>query len=233
MAFSGLQTFVSTLNQKMEPSLQVHMKNVYSCVALSTLATAVGAFIQIFAQLLSGALLSSLGSFVCMVALMSTRDDGKNTVMRLGLLLGFAFLSGLGLGILLEAVVAINPAIIPTAFFATGLIFTCFSLASIFGDQRRFIYLGGTLMSLLSIMTVGALLNIFLGSYILFKIHIYIGLLVMCAFIVYDTQVIMEKRRNGDKDYIWHSITLFVDLLQVFRYLVLILADQESNKKKK
>ncbi|XP_054722683.1 probable Bax inhibitor 1 [Uloborus diversus] len=227
-----MNTFFRTLNQKMEPPLQTHMKNVYSCVALSTLAAAVGSFVHLFTGILSGGLLSSLGSVGFMIALMSTPDDGKNTKKRLGFLLAFAFLSGLGLGPLLDVVISINPAIIPTAFFSTCLIFACFTFASMFSNQRQFIYLGGSLMSLLSVMMTMALLNIFMGSYMLFKIQIYLGLLVMCAFILYDTQVILEKRRNGDKDYIWHSICLFIDLVQIFRYLLVILADKDSKKKK-
>lgn len=76
-------------------------------------------------------------------------------------------------------------------------------------------------------------LNFFMGSPLVFKIQIYVGLAVMCAFILYDTQIIMEKRRNGDRDFIWHSVSLFLDLIQIFRYLLVILADKESNKKKK
>lgn len=228
-----MTTFLRTLNMKLEPPLQAHMKNVYSCVALSTLAAALGAFVHVFTKIFSGGLLSAFGSMACMLALMATGDDGKNTMKRLGLLLGFAFLSGLGLGPLLEIVIMVDPAIIPTAFLSTCLIFTCFSLASIFGDQRRFIYLGGILMSLLSIITLGGLLNIFMGSYILFKGYLYIGFLVMCGFVVYDTQVILEKRRNGEKDYIWHSICLFIDLIQIFRHLLVFLLDRENNNRKK
>jgi FtsH-binding integral membrane protein len=228
-----MDTFFRQLNSKMEPSVQLHMKNVYSCVALSTLSAAVGAMVHLFTGLLSGGFLSAIGSFGLMMALMATPDDGKNAKKRLGYLLGFAFLSGLGLGPLLEFAIHVDPSIIPTAFFSTCLIFACFTLASMLSDQRQFIYLGGTLMSILSVMTISAFLNIFMGSYILFKAQIYIGLFVMCAFILYDTQVIIEKRRRGDKDYIWHSICLFIDLIQIFRYILVILADKESNKKKK
>ena len=228
-----MNTFFRTFNQKLEPPLQSHMKNVYSCVALSTLAAGVGGFVHLFTGLLSGGFLSSLVGMGFMMALMSTPDDGKNSKTRLGYLLSFAFLSGLGLGPLLDVVIAVEPAVIPTAFFGTCLIFTCFTLASMFSNQRQYIYLGGTLMSLLSIMLVMSFLNIFMGSYLVFKAQIYIGLAVMCAFILYDTQMIMEKRRNGDKDYIWHSVCLFLDLIQIFRYLLVILTDKESNKKKK
>lgn len=222
-----------TFNQKMEPQLQTHMKNVYACVALSTLAAGVGGFVHLFTGILSGGFISSVLGLGCMIALMSTPDDGKNTKRRLSYLLAFAFLSGLGLGPLLEAVIAIEPALIPTAFFSTCLIFACFTLASVLSNQRQYIYLGGTLMSLLSCMLVMSFLNFFMGSPLVFKIQIYVGLAVMCAFILYDTQIIMEKRRNGDRDFIWHSVSLFLDLIQIFRYLLVILADKESNKKKK
>jgi len=226
-------TLFGTLNQKLEPPLQAHLKNVYSCVALSTLAAGIGGFVHLFVGILSGGFISSLLGLGCMIALMSTPDDGKNTKTRLSYLLAFAFLSGLGLGPLLEVVIAVEPAVIPTAFLATCLIFACFTLASMFSNQRQYIYLGGTLMSLLSTMMVMSFLNIFMGSYLVFKIQIYIGLAVMCAFILYDTQMIMEKRRNGDKDFIWHSVCLFLDLIQIFRYLLIILTEKESNKKKK
>lgn len=37
----------------------------------------------------------------------------------------------------------------------------------------------------------------------LFQAHVYLGLAIMCGFVLFDTQLIIEKAEMGDKDYIW------------------------------
>ena len=49
------------------------------------------------------------------------------------------------------------------------------------------------------------------------------GLLVFCGFIVWDTQMIIEKKRRGDGDFIGHSLDLFIDFMQVFRKVLILL----------
>ena len=41
-----------------------------------------------------------------------------------------------------------------------------------------------------------AILNCF------FQVRLYLGLAIMCGFVLYDTQLIVEKCRRGDVDYI-------------------------------
>lgn len=36
-----------------------------------------------------------------------------------------------------------------------------------------------------------------------FQANMYVGLLIMCGFVLFDTQLIIEKAENGDKDYVW------------------------------
>jgi len=55
---------------------------------------------------------------------------------------------------------------------------------------------------------------------------LYIGLAVMCGFIVYDTQFIVERARRGDMDYVMHSLNLFVDFVGVFWRLLMILTNK-------
>jgi len=61
----------------------------------------------------------------------------------------------------------------------------------------------GTLMSILGWMMIASLLNIFFRSQLIFQANLYIGLAVFCVFVLYDTQLIIEKRRMGDEDYVW------------------------------
>ena len=45
---------------------------------------------------------------------------------------------------------------------------------------------------------------------------------------MWDTQMIIEKRRRGDKDFIAHSLDLFIDFMQVFRKVLVLLMQKVS-----
>jgi len=148
-------------------------------------------------------------------------------------LMSFAAATGLSTGPLLDMAMRINPGVIVTAFMATCMIFGSFTLAALYAPDRKFLYLGGILLSTLSTMFWLSLANIFLGSALLFNGMLYVGLVVMCGFVLYDTQMIIEKCRRGDKDYIWHSVDLFIDFVDIFRRLLIILAMKDANRDNK
>ncbi|XP_012892580.1 PREDICTED: bax inhibitor 1-like [Dipodomys ordii] len=118
--------------------------------------------------------------------------------------------------------------ILPTAFMGTAMIFTCFTLSALYARRRSYLFLGGILMSAMSLMVLSSLGNLFFGSIWLFQANLYMGLVVMCGFVLFDTQLIIEKAENGDKDYIWHCVDLFLDFVTLFRKLMMILAMNEK-----
>ena len=82
-----------------EPHIRTHLKSVYACLSMSILSAAAGAYIHLFTDLLrGGGLLFGLASLGLVFGLHATPDNGKNRSLRLSMLLGFAFLTGLGTG---------------------------------------------------------------------------------------------------------------------------------------
>ncbi|XP_011494613.1 PREDICTED: bax inhibitor 1 [Ceratosolen solmsi marchali] len=229
-----LNSFVNSFSHRLEAPVRQHLKNVYGCLSLSTVSAAAGAYVHMYTNFLQAGLLSTLGTLGLIFALICTPDNGKNRSLRLGYLLGFAFLTGFGMGPLLANVISVDPSIVLTALIGTTVVFVSFSISSLLSEQGRWLYLGGTLMSALNIMVLLSLGNILFRSQMIYQIHFYLGLLVMCGFIIYDTQLIVEKNRMGSKDYIAHSLDLFIDFINVFRHLLVILTqkEQRNNKRK-
>lgn len=226
-------SFIRGLTARLEPPVRTHLKNVYTSVALSTLLAAVGGYVHLFTSVLSGGILSFIATIACLVALIATPDNGKNRLIRFSFMGGFAFCTGLNLGPLLEMSLRVDNTLIPTAFLLSSVVFACFSLSSLYAERAQWLYLGGTLSSALSVMMLLSLANLLFRSRLLFQIQIYGGLVLFCGFILYDTQLIVERRRHGDRDYIWHSIMLFVDFVDIFRHILIILTQKAENNKKR
>ena len=59
------------------------------------------------------------------------------------------------------------------------------------------------------------------------------GLFVACLYVIYDTQLIIERAERGEKDVPKHSMILFIDLFELFIKIVQVLIKlSEDNKKK-
>lgn len=211
-----------------EPPVRQHLKNVYGTLAISTVAAAGGASVHLYTDYLRASFFTSIGAIVTFFLLLMTPDNGKNTMQRLSYLLAFAALTGLGLGPVLEMIIMINPSIIVTAIFGTAVVFTSFTLCALFATDGKFLFLAAPLVNIMTYMMIAGLLNIFIGSQIIYNVQMLVGLGIMVCFVLYDTQAIIEKRRLGNKDFVSHSLDLFVDLIGIFRRIIQILLQKEE-----
>lgn len=196
----------------------------------TTCAAAAAGSIVHLSGLYEAGLLSAFGGLGLVIALVFTPDNGKNFNQRLAMLLGFGALTGHSMGLLLQFAIFLNPSIIVTALMGTTMIFVCLSVTALFARRGQYLFLGGMLMSVLSTMLLISLSNLLFRSQIVNDINLYLGLIVMCGLVLYDTQVIMEKCRLGNKDAIQHALDLFYDVVSIFRKLLIILMQKVSPK---
>ncbi|CAH8823345.1 unnamed protein product [Trichobilharzia szidati] len=212
----------------LDKNVQVHLKNVYSTLSVGLILSCVGAYLFQISHFLQSMvtglmILSFIVSLGCSLFIYFTQHSRETLNSRLGAFFLFSFSTGIGFGPLLQIVSIINPDTIPTALLGTALIFVSFTLAALFTRKRYYIYLGAALMSATSMLATFSLMNLFIRSPAIYEAELYIGLAIFCAFVVFDTQLIVEKRRCGDTDFVWHTLDLFIDFVEIFRHLLVIL----------
>lgn len=207
--------------------VQLHLQKVYTTLCVALLVAAVGVYAHILTHL--GGILSTFAFLGVTMWLLSTPPYEERK--RLTLLMAAAFLEGASLGTLIEHVINQDPGIVVTALLGTVTIFACFSGASIFAKRREYLFLGGILSSALS-----TLLMLRFGSYIfggasaMFNLELYGGLLIFIGYVLFDTQLIIERADKGDNDYIKHSLDLFMDFVSIFVRILIILSKNSSEK---
>jgi FtsH-binding integral membrane protein len=207
-----------------------HMKKVYSALTLTLLAAAGGAMLANFYPLLANPFLVLAGSLYLVFNLAGKQGSTRERMVKLILLGG---LTGAGLRPLLNYTIMVNPNIIPTAFILTSSIFICFSLVSLLTEQRSLLYLGSMLASALSTMFWLSVVNLFIGSTGVNSVTLYGGVVVMSGFVCYDTQLIVARFEMGDRDFIYHSLDLFMDFISLFRKLLIILTKKEEGDRRR
>ncbi|NXM48400.1 BI1 inhibitor, partial [Gymnorhina tibicen] len=210
-------------------STQEHLKRVYGSFAICMFVAAAGAYINVVTHLFQVRGLRRLAGGTPSPAPPGTPNpaEGPDGAPRVALVTPGSVLPGINLGPLLQMCISINPSIIPTAFLGTATIFACFSLSALYARRRSYLYLGGFLLSGLTLMLLSSLVNAFVRSTWLFTANLYVALMIMCGFVLFDTQLIIEKAESGDKDYIWHCVDLFLDFVNIFRELLMILGMSE------
>ncbi|CAG9321399.1 unnamed protein product [Blepharisma stoltei] len=204
------------------------LSKVYSNLALLSVSCALGIIGNMFLGI--GGKLTGFASLMCFLLFIGA---GQKSPWRFPLLSLFVFLDGVSIGPLISLALEVDPSILIQALFATFGIFISFSYTALKSDKRHFLYLGGILgMSTLFILVCSILGMLGLASNFMFNIQLYVGLLVFCGYVIYDTQVMILQIEMGNKDDLAHAMNLFIDLLGVFVRILIILLKNAKDKKK-
>jgi len=82
-------------------------------------------------------------------------------------------------------------------------------------------FLGAGLYGSLYLLIVAGLLGLLLRSDLLMTLYALAGSLIFCIYIIYDTYLI--TRKLGYDDYIVAAIELYLDMLNLFLFLLSLL----------
>eukprot|EP00514_Thraustochytrium_sp_LLF1b_P005661 CAMPEP_0184524678 /NCGR_PEP_ID=MMETSP0198_2-20121128/9660_1 /TAXON_ID=1112570 /ORGANISM="Thraustochytrium sp., Strain LLF1b" /LENGTH=250 /DNA_ID=CAMNT_0026916021 /DNA_START=145 /DNA_END=898 /DNA_ORIENTATION=+ len=208
-----------------EKNTQRHLGRVYASLAGASLMAALGCYVFMLTHV--PVMLPSLVGMGLIMGMQGMPAYRENE--RMAMFAAFAFSQGMTLGNVVEIALFVDPQLVLGALLGTLAIFTGFSLAALRSERRSFLYLGGMLSSMLGYMSLGLLANYFFQSQMFWNINLYGGLMIFAGYIVFDTQLIIERASAGDRDYLNHALMLFVDLAAIFvRVLVILLKMQEK-----
>jgi len=214
------------------PRTKQHLVNVYAALTATVLAAAVGSLVYLSFGI--GGAWSLLVGFGLLIWLASV--PAQEAEKRMSILAGFGFVQGLSLGPLIDFVIDIDPQIIATAFVGSVVVFGCFSACALFAERRSYLYLGGMLSSALSLLVVLSFLNMFFRSTAFANVSVYFGLMLFSGFIIFDTQLMVERAERGHMDYVSDALQLFLDFVNIFVRILIILAknrDGNNNKRRR
>ncbi len=197
------------------------LKDTYRLFASSLLAATAGAYIGLD-------MVSTISSwywglvileFVLLFGLYAVQDKPG---INLAVLFGFTFVSGLTITPLLSSVFMMpgGASIVAQAFLMTSVAFGGISMFAL-TTKRDFSSMGKMLFIALIILVVGSISNIFFQSPILQLAIAGVGALVFSAFILYDTQQIIQ---GGFRTPVSAAIALYIDFLNLFISLLQLLA---------
>lgn len=206
--------------------VQRHLFSVYTTLLLTILCCCIGAYLDIMFGI--GGILSLLLSFGVLIWI-HVDQDKLNYPKRTFEISLFGILQGFSIGPLIKKVADIDNAIIYKALICTSIIFASFSISALVAKRRSYLYLSGFLTSSLLIFSIMNIMNIFYRSSQLDDIYLFGSLIVFSGFVIIDTQIIIEKTINGSRDFAGHAIELFLDALNIFIRILMILLKKSNH----
>ena len=232
------------------PRTQRHLSRVYQTLFACTVTAATTSYLQVQGYVGDAWVpWSFLGSLLCMLAVKLTTSEeevnahgsgssssSSSSVLvqshnnRTAFLLGFSAFQGISLGPMLSLAAYLNPYLIVNAFVSTSLMFLCFSASALLTRRRSYLFLGGLLSSMLSVSFWFSLFYRLFGFGAgMYPGELALGLIIFSGYILYDTQVMVERADAGSLDVPGHALDLFVDAAGLFVRLLYMLMSKDNN----
>lgn len=200
------------------------LRNTYLMLAMTMIPTLIGAFIGTsinFSFMHEHPVMGALLMFGAMMGLLFAVTALRNSAWGIVALLGFTLVAGVFLGPILQVALHLKNGaqLIGMAAGGTGLIF--FSLATIATVTKKdFSFMGKFLFIGVILLVVASLANIFFAIPALSLTISAIAVLIFSAYILFDISQIIH---GGETNYVMATMTLYLDIYNIFVNLLSLL----------
>lgn len=212
-------------------SVQIRMdflRKVYSLLSLQIILTTATSALFMFSQTIKDfvhaspavVLVSGLGSLVLLLALAMYRHQHP---INLYLLLVFTLLEAVSVAV---ALTFYEYSTVLQALFLTCAVFSGLT-AYTFQSKRDFSKMGAGLFACLWILIIASFMRFFFNSESTELVLAGAGALVFCAFIIYDTNLLMKQL--SPEEHILASINLYLDIVNLFLHVLRLLDSMKKH----
>jgi len=113
------------------------------------------------------------------------------------------------------------------AVFATAFLVGALTLYAI-TTKSDFTGMGVYLFAAALVLMIFGIFCMFFASPLMHKIYCCIGILIFSFYLIYDTQMVMGKGelRLGIDDYVFGALQLYLDIIQLFLYILQLVGDR-------
>lgn len=220
-----LQTVYSAGSQDVAAQQNKVLRNTYLLLAVSLIPTVIGAAVGTnfvnFSFMRSSPVMSMIVMLAVFYGWIFMIEKNRNSVLGVGLLLGFTAFLGLMLAPLLQSILSLRNGGQLVMMAAGGTAAVFFVLSGIASSVKRdFSFLNKFMMVGFVVIMLAVLANIFLQSPVL--------QLALCgAFIIFSSAVILWQInaivRGGETNYVSATLSLYISLYNIFSSLLQIL----------
>ena len=193
------------------------IRNTYILLSMTLIFSGFTAFIGVASGIGHGAAL--VADIVAIALLWFVLPRTANSAAGIPVIFAFTGLLGFGLGPVLNYYLSVNPSIVMTALGGTGVIFLGLSGYAL-TTRKDFSFLGGFVMVGMLVVLAAAILNIFLGIPALFLAVNAAIVMIMSAFILWETSTLIH---GGETNYIMATAGLFLSIINLFQALLHLL----------
>jgi len=210
---------------------RMFIRKVYSILAVQLIGTfIVGAFMTLHqpthVYVLTHAwpvTVSCILSIVLIIALMGFKDKSPHNML---LLAAFTFVEAFMVGTVTTAYAEENIGIVLEAVFLTGAIFIGLTVFT-FQSKIDFSFLGAFLSMGLGALILWGFFAMIFGAGTGY-VYALLGCIIFSGYILFDTWLIMD--RLNPHEYVMAAIMLYLDIINLFLYLLQLLASSEDRR---